>query len=696
MFKKLILLLFFIPEALFLRAQVADSLGVEPYDPLEGNIEAYSEATESETDFTEWEEELENLERRPVNINGDADELKRLFFLNEQQIQNILSYRQQYGQLMTIFELQMIEGFDIDLAMKMSRYIAFSAYELRKFSFKDILRQGHPDLVMRYQQVVQKAAGFEQVSDSIRQLSPNSHYLGDRGALMLRLNYTWYDRFNAGVVAEKDAGEAMFPKSDTLKKGFDYYSFHVFAKDIGKLKYIALGDYHLQFGQGLTLWNGFSMGIASSMLPSRKRAPTIKPHSSASEFAYLRGAAATFQLWKFDITGFYSNRKIDGNATNYDTVEQEYFVSTFQETGLHRTPGELEDKNLIRQQVAGGHLGFSIPRLKLGATLYNIQHDIAGQENTALYKKFISPEINNTYAGIDYAFSYKTLTIYGEGSYQLDYGWATVHGLTFTPDPRIGFSAVYRNFSKDYYNRFATAFGQGSTNTNERGFYLGMSALLGKKFTLVTYADMFSYPWLKFRVDQPSQGHELSAMLTYAISRRGEMKFRVRKLSTPINAAVSEASYLTPVISTDRTYFNWQLNYQALSWLSLRSRIYLIDRKAEGDRQYGYFIGQDFVFRPENAKYSLTFRYAMFRTDAWDARIYVYENDLPYTFSVPAFNGAGSRFYALFKLSTLGNADIYLRYALTHYTDRTEISSGPDLIEGNNKSDFKVMLHLNF
>ena len=42
-------------------------------------------------------------------------------------------------------------------------------------------------------------------------------------------------------------------------------------------------------------------------------------------------------------------------------------------------------------------------------------------------------------------------------------------------------------------------------------------------------------------------------------------------------------------------------------------------------------------------------RLAFFDVDDYDARIYAYENDLLYTFAVPAFNGRGQRAYVLLQ-----------------------------------------------
>lgn len=679
-------------------AQQADSLQPGNDDPIENRIEYLSEQTDSEIDFSEWTDELKILAARPVNLNStNEDELRRLFFLNDQQIANLKEYHQKYGNFASIYELQVIDGFNEALIMQMLPYISLSDPVIEKFSLKRALKYGSADLMLRYQRVIEQQQGFAQVDDSTRRQSPNKYFLGSPDALYLRFTYSYKDKMQIGLVADKDPGETLFPSADTLKKGFDYYSFHVYFKDIGHLKHLAFGDYHLQFGQGLTLWTGLSFSKSPAAIVSRKRAPAVRPHASANEYAFFRGTAATFAIKKFEFTGFYSNRNLDGNFYAADTTlgTDEYFTSII-ETGYHRTPGELADKATVNQQVAGGHISYNGQRLRLGATGYYSTLNHAFNPSQSLYNQFESTETNNAFCGIDYSYSYKRLTVYGETSKQLDGGMATVNGLSLSPDPRFALSLVYRNYAKDYANRYAVAFGEGSKNTNEKGLYFGITATPFKNVAITAYTDYFRYDWLRYRVDAPSAGNESSLQVIYNLGRRGSITARYRRMNTPIDFNNGEL-YLNPVENVQRDYYQLTVDYQVLSWLKFRNRLYYLQRGvAESGTENGFFISQDLVVRPEEKPYSFTMRYALFDADSYDARIYAYENDLPYTFSVPSFSGKGSRFYAMVKISVTKRVDLWLRYSITSYFDREVISSGTAQIDGNHKSDFKTMVKISF
>jgi len=679
-------------------AQQIDTTKYTGGEEIEQQIENLAERSDVEMDYSDWVEELNLLRVRPVNLNsGDENELRRLFFLNELQIKNLLEYTTQYGQLASIYELQVIEGFNEKIVSQILPFITLSAYVPEKFSLKRALKYGGTDVMFRYQRVLQQQAGYADVPDSVRLESPNSYYLGSQNSLFLRVQYAYKDYLKFGLVCDNDAGETFLPKSDTLHKGFDFYSMHLFLKNIGKIKQLAIGDYHVQFGQGLTMWSGFSMGKAAGSVVMRKRAPALRPHASSNEYAFLRGAATTVALGKIDLTAFYSNRKVDANFVPSDSINStEDMVTSLQETGYHRTPGELADKGSNHEIAEGGHIAWNGQRLRAGITLYHISYAIPFETQDALYKKF-QPVLNsNTYAGLDYSYNFKTLTLYGEACKQVDYGMAFLQGLSYSPDTRLALAVIYRDYQKNYLNNLSAAFGESSTNTNEKGLYVGIVATPFTKITITAYADMFRYEWLHYQVDAPSGGQEYSAQAAYNISRRGDIIFGYRCLVNPMNYSLNSEK-MNSIGESNRDYFRIQLNYQAMPWLKVQSRIEITKRQAPDKAgESGYIIYQGFQIKPVEKDWALGFRYSLFDTDSYDTRLYTYEQDVPYSFSVPAFSGKGSRFYALLNAKISRNISFILRFAQTWYSDRNVISSGPDEISGNRKSDVKGVLKLSF
>jgi hypothetical protein len=89
-------------------------------------------------------------------------------------------------------------------------------------------------------------------------------------------------------------------------------------------------------------------------------------------------------------------------------------------------------------------------------------------------------------------------------------------------------------------------------------------------------------------------------------------------------------------------------------------------------------------------------RYALFDTDSYDSRLYSFESNALYVFSVPAYFYQGSRAYIMVRYTFLRKFDLWVRYGNFIYSNRTSLSSGPEEITGNRKSDVTVQLRMTF
>ena len=70
----------------------------------------------------------------------------------------------------------------------------------------------------------------------------------------VKYGFHYREKVYAGIVAEKDSGEPFGALHN--KQGYDYYSFYLLLHDIGILKTGIVGNYRLNFGQGLVLGQG--------------------------------------------------------------------------------------------------------------------------------------------------------------------------------------------------------------------------------------------------------------------------------------------------------------------------------------------------------------------------------------------------------------------------------------------------------
>ncbi len=152
--------------------------------------------------------------------------------------------------------------------------------------------------------------------------------------------------------------------------------------------------------------------------------------------------------------------------------------------------------------------------------------------------------------------------------------------------------------------------------------------------------------------------------------------------------------FLVPNEKTNlRLHVGWKVNRN----LELRTRaehVWWDEQKEENSR--GFLIYQDILFKPIKLPFSFTARYAWFSTDDYDSRIYTYENDLIYNFSIPAYADHGSRYYINMRYDINRLITAEARIAQTAYRNRETISSGNEKIEGSKKTDVKIQIRLRF
>ena len=150
-------------------------------------------------------------------------------------------------------------------------------------------------------------------------------------------------------------------------------------------------------------------------------------------------------------------------------------------------------------------------------------------------------------------------------------------------------------------------------------------------------------------------------------------------------------------INIKKQSLRYQTNWQINPVTSLGNRFEFVKNSGETkDPEYGYVISQDVSIRPQKVPLAISMRYALFSTDSYDTRIYTYENDVLYGFSVPALEGTGIRFLLLVSWKPLKFLELWVRYAQTFYSDRNVIGTELESINGNTKSEikFQAMIRL--
>lgn len=669
-------------------------------DMINQNIELLSEQLQSEEgDLSNLTDVWNHYRKHPINLNqAKKEELEELQLLNDIQINHLLKHREKNGHLISIYELQSIEGFDLLTIRRILPFVYVSdLFHSAFFSPKEMFRHGKHEMVFRFQRTLEKQAGYG-VPDSIRVKKPNSYYLGDANRYFARYRFQYNNAVSFALSGEKDAGEEFF--TGTQKQGFDFYSGHVAIRNIRFVKTLVLGDYQATFGQGLTMWQGFAFGKSASPINIKRYGYGIKPYYSFDENRFFRGAAATVRYKKLEFTGLVSHKRIDANTIEGDTLANGDMdirgVSSLETGGLHTTNSLVADKGAIGQTVFGGNAAFNNRSLHIGLTAQSTHLSKELIKSPTLYNQFDYQGKSNVVAGLDYNYVVKNVNLFGEFAMSTSAGKAFCQGIIVAPDPKLTFTAHYRNFDRNFHNLFGNAISENTLPQNEKGLYIGMEARIFRSFTLSLYLDQYAFSWIKPGVSAPSHGRDIFTQLNYTPNKKLEMYLRFRNRTRFENSDLNNAyDYPVPYVQYN---YRYNLSVQLIPEIKFKTRIeYTFIAKTNAPGENGLALIQDLVYKKLKSPLAITLRYAVFDTKSYDSRVYAFENDVLYSYSVPALYYKGQRAYILINWDMTRNLELWLRLARTIYDNQTVISAGSmNEIAANHKTELKLQLRLKF
>lgn len=708
------------------QAQVDDPQS-ELRDIIEQRIEAVAEqlGSDNNIDLTVLTEMLLDFAQHPIDLNNTSiQELGQLQLLNDVQISALMEHERLHGPLVSLYELQTIDAFDPRTISLIRPFVKVrDNANATQASLKEILKNGSHEIMIRSQINIEQRAGFlgqanpfgvdytdpdgdalpnvddPQVLDSLR--LNNRVYLGSPYKFYSRYRFRYRQNISFGVTAEKDEGEEFFRGSQP--DGFDFYSAHLFVRNIGPLKALAIGDYQAQFGQGLTFWSGLAFGAKSAFTMNVKRnAAGLLPYASVNENLFLRGAAATVEVARhLEGTAFVSHKAIDANVADPDeptaeNVDQEAAFSSLLEDGFHRTTREVSRKDAATETIYGGHLRYKRRTWSIGATLAHAEFSARLDRDLRPYNQFEFEGRQNTTMGTDWNVLYRNLTWFGEVSRSANGGMAGNTGLLIALDKRLSLSMLYRDYRRDFQSLYSVAFAEGTNPWNERGLYTGIELKPDRKWTLNAYFDQFRFPWLRYLTNAPSGGYDVLAQLTWKPDRKTELYARVRHQDRQRNAEGVEEG-IDPLVEVAQTNYRFNASYTVAEGVTLRTRVEAVDyQRGETPLEHGMLIYQDVIYRPMKSPWEFTGRVAAFGTDGYDARLYAYENDLIGLFSIPPYYGRGMRLYGMVRCTAVRGVDLWVRYGAWIYNDSTGNGSGLQAISGDRRSDLRVQVRWKF
>lgn len=587
------------------------------------------------------EELLEQDTHSRPNLNALSYETAvKTLQLTDYQYYQLQLYIENYGQLVSVYELAAIEGFSrTDVERILPKAIATPLSESSNF-FKNFISKSRTSFFTRYGRILERQAGYD--------TSRSSHYDGSPGHACFRLNFETQNRLFIKFAGEKDAGECFFRGKQ--KYGFDLYSGSLSIKQMGIVSAAVIGDYRLNFGQGLVLGSSLLSGKGGGVNAIRRFSSGIRAVALTNESEVLRGGAVTL-----------------GNSLYSGTL----FAG--------RKFGTL-------QNSAGANFSYRHHHFTIGARIVGYSSTDT-TDGASRWRSTCRPNAFN--ASIDYHAIIRKCLLAGEVAINEQARIALLQSLIFSVSPTSRFAVVFRHYDKSYSAPLGNAFGAASNNAGETGIYIVNSTILSRRATLDLYYDCYRLTWLTYRTEAPVTGMDAGVALHIDLSRRSVLHLNYYWKSKPENAP--ESLTLKDLREHEKHRLRLQWTNTPLEMLKLKTEISWLCNHypTSRERHSGLLIYQDAAFSFRKPDIAIHLRIAYFDTDRYDERLYAYEDDVYYAFTIGSYYYKGVRGYLVLRYKCpFFNA--WLRLSQTYYINRSSISSGLNYIDKPHKTELKL------
>lgn len=641
-----------------------------------------------DTDASELYESLLQLYSSPLDLNAaTADDLSATFILSEKQLRSLLDYRAKFGPLLSLYELQAVPDLDLETIRRLLPFVTISkpALSLRE----SVKNPGQHFLMFRSGKILERQKGFSRPEPGS---SSTTRYQGSAFNGYMRYRNARTGSHSVGLTLEKDAGEKLWtwqPKQQIF--GIDFLSFHMQIMNRGKLKNLVIGDFQMQTGQGMITGAGFSLGKGSEVIQTIYRSTAgIKPYTSSTEANFFRGAAATVSLAaRTDVTTFFSHIKRDATQEKGSDDTSETITSSLPLSGYHRTQSEIDKHNVLTEWNAGLHLLHQLRSGQVGLSLLHTHYSNVLRKRDLPYNRHEFSGKQNFIAGLQGDHRWQNFHFFGEGAISRSSGLGALGGAVVSLGKKWDCSVLLRHYARSFHTFYGNSLSEATRPINETGAYAGLR-FAPRRWQFSAFYDYFRFPWLKYQVDAPSKGFDYLLRALWKPNKRfnASLLFHEKHKQGNEPAGKEEPA---PVVNSIRRTAMLNLEYDVPMKYALRTRFQCGGLKYEGLRgSNGLTVLQDITVHLKQMEVSG--RFAFFKTDNYDSRQYVYEKDMLYAFSIPAYYDVGTRHYLMLRYAFAKNLKLWVRWSQTRYRDLEQISSGLNEISGNKRSEIKLQI----
>ena len=622
--KRCILYIWFILFAPFIVAEGSFNFQLSSCNLDEVVLDIYNAVSEfSEADFEQIQTDLYALHENPIDLNNTNDEeLSQLYFLSPRQIDDILLYADKHP-FESLYELRMItslEDYEIRDLLPFVR-VGASAQDNNKVYAREVFAHANHEIITRVD-----ARNIEHFEGS------------DPMYVQTRYRFDYQRRVIFGGQLRRPAGG----EAADLQ-----YGMYLQLTDFGHLHRLVAGNFQASFGQGLVFAPVFHSGKSMYIQSAGQPREGLRYYSSA-DGAGLHGVGATFRhAWnkqtRLDISALYSLKRANDS---------------------------------IWQHVVGANMTLRHKRLEVQLTaVEKIWSDSIHPYNNAKYNQHYFRGYHQAVLGASARYNYGWFDVFGEVATAQNYqssmsndqsrearwGVGVLAGSRFYPTNGVSLIALYRYYSPFFDNDLGYGFSETSRINDEHGGYIGIEVTRWQNWKISGYGDMFYFSGFKYGLGDLTNtiGYDALAEAQYHSNQQSTINNHQYWLSLRARARKKgNVSTYSSRFQFDWTKGGWSLrttadaNYVASYGLSLAQD-----------------VAYDFQSPMSNLQCPICLRLRLQAFDArdWANRIYLYEHDVLYAFSIPATYGLGGRMYLCLQWQIIKQLTLYLRVSETLY-----------------------------
>jgi len=626
---------------------------------------------------------LEELSLNPLNINrAGVDELMQVPGLSGTLAHAIVVWKRDNRPFESVDELTLVRGIGPATLERIRPWLTTgTAADLRRDYYLNPAAWVHnhrTEVIARYRTPLDLADGYR-MPDSL------GGYRGGPAALYQRIHFR-SNHLSAGLIRNKRSGEQIAGFA-----GPDAGPIHLALHEMGRLQTLVVGDYRVQFGQGLILGDGSTFGKGQDVIRSVNRGGAgIRGHTSTQTTHSFRGAAATWGK-EWQVSAFWSARP--RSATEADAGSIRFPALT----PSYRTRSEWDRRYNTRQRTAGGRITRQLAGREPGSRSGQIgvggwhnRFDRPVQPGNGEWQVHDPGGHHHWALSADWRVSHGPAQWFGESARSGNGGFGALTGVEVAAGNDTRMTLSYRHYGERLQAIFGDSFSeQSGAPRNEQGWYLGVRHRFSSRLQLHGYTDLFRFPGARFRTRQPSHRFDWLLAGVWRADRQTEFTFQMRQKVRGEEFSTVDIYGLPVRLLEPESRFSGrvQLSRQLQPGLRVRVRLEHVRTDPAGEQAARGWMGWgDLRVQPVQSL-QIDLRLAHFRTDNFHSRIYMYENDLLYAFTSTMLYGQGQRIYLLTRYRPLPRLQLWLKTGVTLFRDRQGLGSGPAFIPGNRRSE---------